>query len=198
MNAENQNGAQSLVPPSDAILPERGPHAPEPGMSVSSHYGECFGCGVSHPTGLHMETIAGEGLTIVAEFEVTEFHQGAPGLAHGGLLACAFDEAMGALNWLLGKPAVTARLETDFVKPVPVGALLHIDAEVAGVLGRKVFLSAVGRIGGAEGPVVLRAKALFIQVEIDHFHTHGWGEVVDRVRAEREAANTVNHVEVNP
>ena len=32
----------------------------------------------------------------------------------------ALDEALGALNWLLLVPAVTARLEVDFRRPVPV------------------------------------------------------------------------------
>lgn len=187
-----------LDPPDDAVLPERGPHAPLPGEQIASHYPECFGCGDNHPTGLHMVAFAGEGLKVGAEFEVTEFHQGAPGLAHGGLLACAFDEALGALNWLIGQPAVTARLETDFISPVPVGTLVHIDAEVAGVVGRKVYVRAVGRLGDANGPEVLRSKGLFIQVGREHFRSHGWSDVVDEVARQREENQNAMHVEVNP
>ena len=179
-------------------MPERGPHAPAPGEQIASHYPDCFGCGDSHPTGLHMEAIACEDLKVSCEFEVTEFHQGAPGLAHGGLLACAFDEALGALNWLLGAPAVTARLETDFISPVPVGQIVHIDAEVAGVKGRKVYVRAVGRLGGAEGPEVLRSKGLFIQVDREHFRSHGWSDVVDEIARRREQNQDTHHVEVNP
>lgn len=145
-----------------------------------------------------MVTIAGEGLSLSAEFEVTEFHQGAPGLAHGGLLACAFDDALGALNWLIGHPAVTARLETDFISPVPVGQIVHIDAEVTGVQGRKVYMRAIGRLGGADGPEVLRSKALFIQVSREHFREHGWRDVVDEIARKREESKDTTHVEVNP
>ena len=53
-------------------------------------------------------------MTINAKFTVTEMHQGAPGLAHGGLLSCAFDEALGKLMWLVRQPAVTGKLETLF------------------------------------------------------------------------------------
>lgn len=187
-----------LDPPAAAIIPERGEYAPVPGEQIASHYPDCFGCGDKHPTGLHMEAIAGEGLTVSAEFEVTEFHQGAPGLAHGGLLACAFDEALGALNWLIGLPAVTARLETDFIAPVPVGQIVHIDAEVAGVQGRKVYVRAIGRIGSADGPEVLRSKGLFIQVGREHFKEHGWSEVVEQIAQQREADQNARHVEVNP
>lgn len=187
-----------IDPPADAIIPERGPHAPAPGEPITSHYPDCFGCGEKHPTGLHMAAVAGEGLSVRAEFEVTQFHQGAPGLAHGGLLACAFDEALGGLHWLIGQPAVTARLETDFISPVPVGAAVQIDAEVTGVLGRKVYCQAVGRLGGSDGPVVLRSKALFIQVDREHFRSHGWSDVVDEVARIREKNQGSRHVEVNP
>ena len=68
-------------------MPERHPLAPKPGEEIPSHLSMCFGCGSDHPTGLHMKSIAGEGLTATCEFTVTEMHQGAPGLAHGGLLS---------------------------------------------------------------------------------------------------------------
>jgi acyl-coenzyme A thioesterase PaaI-like protein len=145
-----------------------------------------------------MRVMAGEGLTVSAEFEVTEHHQGAPGLAHGGVLAAAFDEALGALNWLLLNPAVTVRLETDFRKPVPVGQILHIDARITGVDGRKVYTEAVGRLGGADGPVVLTSAAIFVQVGLEHFQRNGRAEDVDRVAAERAAAQPARRLDVNP
>ena len=114
-------GALPTAPPPDAVLPMRAPHAPPPGATIPSHYRWCFGCGTEHPTGLHMRITAGEGLTVVGDFLVTEHHQGAPGLAHGGLLTAAVDEILGSLNWLLAGPAVTGRLECDFRRPVPVG-----------------------------------------------------------------------------
>ncbi len=73
---------------------------------------------------LHLVSRAGTALDLTAEFTVTENHQGAPGLAHGGLLSLAFDEALGKLMWLIRSPAVTGRLETDFMKPVPIGTTL--------------------------------------------------------------------------
>lgn len=147
-----------------------------------------------------MRVYATEGLGVSAEFEVTEHHQGAPGLAHGGLLAAAFDEALGALNWLLRVPAVTARLETDFRRPVPVGQILHIDGRITGVEGRKVYTHAVGRLGGADGPVVLEAAALFVQVGLEHFQQNGRAEDVERTTAERQADGSAPwlHLDVSP
>ena len=173
-------------------MPTRHPDAVPVGAELPSHYDLCYGCGAAHPAGLHMRVIAGE-LSIHGIFEVTEAHQGAPGLAHGGLLSTAFDEALGALNWLLLKPAVTARLETDFRRPVPVGSVLHIDGRIVGQVGRKVYTRAVGRLG-EEGPVALTASALFLQVPLQHFVENGRGEDVARAAEQRSREG----LEVNP
>lgn len=159
----------STTPPQGAPIPQRHPLAPTVGTKIPSHFGHCFGCGELHPTGLHLVAYAGEGATITAQFTVTQDHQGAPGLAHGGLLSLAFDEALGKLMWLLRAPAVTARLETDFLKPVPIGTTLYITAEITGQVNRKVYTSAIGRIDSASGEIVVRAAALYLTVPMEHF-----------------------------
>lgn len=159
----------STTPPEGSIIPERHPLSPETGSQIPSHFAHCFGCGELHPTGLHLVAHVGIGADITAEFTVTENHQGAPGLAHGGLLSLAFDEALGKLMWLIRSPAVTGRLETDFLIPVPIGTTLHIAAEITGQHGRKVYTSAVGRLNSPEGEIAVRASALFIIVPMEHF-----------------------------
>lgn len=173
-------------------MPTRHPDAVVIGDELPSHYDMCYGCGSGHPAGLHMRVIAGD-LSVHGIFEVTEQHQGAPGLAHGGLLSTAFDEALGALNWLLLTPAVTARLETDFRRPVPVGSVLHIDARIVGQVGRKVYTRAVGRLG-EDGPVALTASALFLQVPLKHFVDNGRPQDVARAAEQRSHEG----LEVNP
>ena len=161
----------STTPPEGALIPARHPLAPATGTKVPSHYGHCFGCGELHPTGLHLVARVGEGATITAEFTVAENHQGAPGLAHGGLLSLAFDEALGKLMWLLRSPAVTARLETDFIRPVPLGTTLFITAEITGQVNRKVYSAAIGRLGSPDGEIAVRAAALYVIVPMSHFLT---------------------------
>lgn len=193
-----RGGLLPTTPPHDAVLPERSPMAPAPGEPVPSHYTRCYGCGVEHSTGLHLTVVAGEGLSVHGTFTVTDQHQGAPGLAHGGLLTTAFDDALGSLNWLLSTPAVTGRLETDFRRPVPVGSTLHIHAEVLGVRGRKVFTRAVGRLDSPDGPIALTAAALFIQVPLEHFTSHGRSEDVELAREDRAVRSSLRNLEVNP
>ncbi|TKT03227.1 PaaI family thioesterase [Streptomyces lasalocidi] len=188
----------ALQPPADAVAPVRHPDAPAPGELLGAHYEHCFGCGGGQPHGLHLEARAGEGVTIAAEFTVRPAHQGAPGLAHGGVLASALDETLGSLNWLLRTIAVTGRLETDFVRPVPVGTTLHLQAEVTAVAGRKIFATATGRIGAPDGPVAVRADALFVEVKVDHFVQHGRDEEIQAAMSDPDQVRRARAFEVNP
>lgn len=187
----------STIPPADAVVPERHPEAPAPGEAIPLHYSYCIGCGDKAPNGLKMVTTAGEGLTLTSRFTVTEGHQGAPGLAHGGLLGLAFDEAMGSLNYLIRQPAVTARLETEFLKPVPVGSTLEITARIEGQAGRKLYLSAEGYIEGDRDPV-LKARALFIVVPVEHFIKNAPSELLDRLKSDPSIRRARPGMEINP
>lgn len=180
------------------MKPVRHPHAPAPGDLLGAHYEHCFGCGGGQSHGLHLEARAGEGVTVTAEFTVQAAHQGAPGLAHGGVLATALDETLGSLNWLLRTIAVTGRLETDFARPVPVGTTLHLEAEVTAVAGRKIYSTATGRIGGPEGPVAVRADALFVEVDVKHFVEHGRQAEIDAAMSDPDQVRRTRAFEVNP
>lgn len=176
------------MPPPDAIRPARSPIAPSPGAEIPTHYRWCYGCGVDHPAGLHMVVTAGENLTVHGVFKVGELHQGAPGLAHGGLLSAALDEVLGSLNWLLGVPAVTGRLECDFRSPVPVGTTLYINAEIVAVEGRKVYTQAIAYMNQVDGPIAVNATALFVQVDISHFVNNGNAREVQAAIDDRESS----------
>lgn len=188
----------ALQPPADAVAPVRHPDAPAPGELLGAHYGQCFGCGGDQPHGLHIGTRAGEGVSVTASFTVRPAHQGAPGLAHGGVLASALDETLGSLSWLLCTIAVTGRLETDFVRPVPVDTVVHLRAEVTAVAGRKIYGTATGRVGGPEGPVAVRAGALFIEVEVDHFVDHGREEEIKAAMDDPDQLRRARALEANP
>jgi acyl-coenzyme A thioesterase PaaI-like protein len=110
-----------------------------------------------------------EELRVRGTFTVNEHHQGAPGLAHGGVISAAMDEGMGYLLWLVQKPAVTAHLEVDYRRPLPVGSRLELEGRVDRMEGRKIFASMEGRM---DGEVVVEAKALFLKVGVKHFIQH--------------------------
>ena len=187
----------NITAPANAVVPPRHPQAPVPGTLLGSHNPDCYGCGASHPAGLHLVAYSGEGMTINAKFTVTEMHQGAPGLAHGGLLSCAFDEALGKLMWLVRQPAVTGKLETSFIAPVPVGTILFIQAEIIGQEGRKIYCKAQGRINSDSGPLAVEAGAIFVIVPMEHFISNA-PEGFRDVLAGRTDLSIDSEFEINP
>jgi acyl-coenzyme A thioesterase PaaI-like protein len=184
--------------PSDAQVPQRHPDAPQPGDAIASHYNNCFGCGIDHPTGLHIQIAAGEGMTTNAVFEVTQHHQGAPGIAHGGILSLAFDESLGATNWLIRAPAVTAHLEVSYRLPVPVGTRVFIEATMQAISGRKIWSTAEGRLNAPDGPLAVEAGSLYMQVSIDHFLKHGRREDLAKAASDKDALNYVKKLDIAP
>ena len=55
---------------------------------------------------------------------------------------------------------------------MPVGTELHLRCEGLGVAGRKIYLAGEATLG-EDGPVAVRASALFVAVGVEHFSTHG-------------------------
>lgn len=188
----------ALYIPNDATIPERHRDAPSRGEEILSHYRFCFGCGNDHPTGLHLRIFAGQDLSVDARFTVTEHHQGAPGIGHGGLLATAFDESLSATNWLLRIAAVTAHLEISYLAPVPVDSQVFIHASIKASRGRKVWAQATGRLNSAEGPIAVKAASLFIQVPVEHFLTHGRVSDINVALEDRLTANRLTDLDIAP
>jgi acyl-coenzyme A thioesterase PaaI-like protein len=94
-------------------------------------------------------------------------HCGAPTFAHGGAVATALDDCLGFLLYLIGEPAVTARLEVNYRKPVMLDTEYRLRACLDGRDGRKI--SSVVEMTDAGGLLVAEGKALFLTVSIEHF-----------------------------
>jgi acyl-CoA thioesterase FadM len=76
------------------------------------------------------------------------------------------DDALGMLLFVLRRPAVTARLEVNFRRPAYLDQLFDVEAWVDEVKGRKLHLAAELR---SAGELVADGRALFIEVEAEHF-----------------------------
>ena len=131
------------------------------------HQPNCMGCGPENESGLGLRMRpADEGDGVIGEVTFGRAHEGAPGFAHGGAVATALDDAIGMLIYRLRTPAVTRRLEVDYVAPCFVGRRYEITAACERAEGRKLWLT------GAlleDGRVVAGAKGLFIRVDATHF-----------------------------
>lgn len=56
----------------------------------------------------------------------------------------------------------------------------------------------MGRIGGPEGQVAVRADALFIEVKVDHFIDNGRPEEIQAAMADPDQVRRARAFEVNP
>jgi acyl-coenzyme A thioesterase PaaI-like protein len=86
-------------------------------------------------------------------------YEGPPGCVHGGFVAAAFDELLGAAQSLSGRPGMTAHLEVDYRSPTPLGRKLEMAAWLDHTEGRKIFASAEIT---ADGALCAEASALFV------------------------------------
>jgi acyl-coenzyme A thioesterase PaaI-like protein len=94
-------------------------------------------------------------------------HCGWPGLLHGGVAFTLMDEAMAYALYFQGLYGVTARAETRFRQPVPVGTKLMIRAWTLGQRRRLVEARAEIRIEADDGALVAETTATMYLQEIE-------------------------------
>ncbi len=129
--------------------------APGAGFEDRAVGGRC------NPTGVDLQ-VDWEGEEIVATVVLHRAFEGAPGRAHGGIVAAAFDDITGFVIGRLGEPAFTGELTVRFVAPVPVEEPLTIRTRLVGRERRKIFITAEA---SANDEVVATCKATYIAVD---------------------------------
>jgi acyl-coenzyme A thioesterase PaaI-like protein len=157
-----------------------------PGSSVYEGYAEAANAGepfasldfspvqgranpLAPPLVLRIEPGGGElGDTVVATGTFGAAYEGPPGCVHGGFVAAAFDEVLGATQSMSGSPGMTAHLEVDYRSPTP----LHTELRFAGVIeridGRKIHTRATLHAG--DRPCA-ESYGLFISMDPEKFAT---------------------------
>jgi acyl-coenzyme A thioesterase PaaI-like protein len=130
------------------------------------HLPWCFGCGPENDRGLKLSPRI-EGDMVVADIEFAEWFQGGPGVVHGGGIAAFFDDLMGFVPVAHHVPAVTARLEIDYRRPIRTGTTIRGEAWLTSHEGRKLWARSIGR--DADGTVYVEAAALYLSIGVEHF-----------------------------
>jgi acyl-coenzyme A thioesterase PaaI-like protein len=121
--------------------------------------------GSSNPTSVEL-TVRYAGDEAVADVVLRRAFEGAPGRAHGGIVAAAFDDVTGFIIGRLQEPAFTGELTVRYLAPVPVEEPLEMRARLDGRERRKIFISADCRAGDA---VVATCRAIYIAVDPTRF-----------------------------
>ncbi len=92
--------------------------------------GGCFGCSPSNATGMQLR-FRREGMCVRAGYRIPDRFHGAPGVAHGGIVATILDEiSCAAAVFVADRFVVTGELVVRYYRPVPVEAPLDLEAAI--------------------------------------------------------------------
>ncbi|HLX89538.1 MAG TPA: PaaI family thioesterase [Acidimicrobiales bacterium] len=121
--------------------------------------------GSANPTSVEL-SVRFEEEDVVADVVLRRAFEGAPGRAHGGIVAAAFDDVTGFVIGKLQEPAFTGELTVRYLAPVPVDESLEIRARLDGRERRKLFITAEMRAGD---DVIATCRAIYITVDASRF-----------------------------
>lgn len=112
-------------------------------------------------------TVRHEDGGVVAEAVLGLAYEGPPGYLHGGMSGLLMDQVLGDAAIAAGLWGMTARLELDYRRPVPLDVPVVLRGRVLEAAGRKVVV--VGTIALAEAPDValVEARAVFVAPRAD-------------------------------
>jgi len=134
------------------------------GHSAKIPVNRCFACGPANPEGMHLNFFFDEpNRRAWCRFRLAQKYQGPPGHAHGGIIATILDEAMGKVNKLRSVVALTAEMDIQYLKPVPLGKPLIAEGHERSVRGRRHVN--VGEIRNQKGDVLARSRGVFIVID---------------------------------
>jgi len=132
---------------------------PSDGESMD-HFPDCMVSGVANPMGVAIG-VHREGDDAVARVTLGSAFEGAPGRAHGGIVAAVFDDTMGFVLSMTRTPAFTGRLTVSYLAPTPVGEELEFRCRLRERDGRKLLIEGEAT---AAGDAVASAEGLFIAI----------------------------------
>ena len=138
--------------------------ADRPRISISTDLSEgmCYGCGQNNPLGLKL-SFKPDGKTARADFTFQKFHQGWPGVVHGGVITTILDEAMGWANRFNGLDGLTARLKVNFKRPLQVGDKVIVTSSVTRNDGR--YIETEAKLSLPDGTVMAEGASTYVVIE---------------------------------
>ncbi len=132
----------------------------------------CFGCGPTNPSGLHM-TFYTDGKSLFSDIVIPDHMGGWKNFAHGGVISTILDEVMGwAAIYLLKRLVLTKSMAVDFLKPVYLGKPFRAEARLS---ARESEREAVmeGFLCSPDGMVYAKSRGIFAVFKPDAAHKLG-------------------------
>lgn len=131
----------------------------------ASKNSRCYVCGPDNPFGL-MVPFRREGPQgSQARYTARPEHGGWGGILHGGVTFALMDEALGWVLYYRDLPAVTARVEIRFHKPIAIGTKMVVKASVVKRRRRLFDAHAEIRTDGPEDTLLAEADATMCLID---------------------------------
>jgi acyl-coenzyme A thioesterase PaaI-like protein len=131
------------------------------------------GSGIAPP--LHIRRQDGE---VVAEATLGLAYEGPPSYLHGGMSALFMDQLLGAAAIAAGLWGMTAHLELDYRRPVPLETPLVLRARVAENAGRKSVITGEIALAAAPDRPLVQARGVFVTPRPEQTAAY-FGEITD-------------------
>lgn len=141
-------------------------HAPVQESRTSKQlFADSVVSGNANPLGIGAE-LWRDGDLAIMEVTLGKAFEGAPGRAHGGVVAALIDETMGVVLGIAEVLAFTAQLDITYRAPTPIGHPIRVTAWLTKHEGRKLSIEAKVEDGET---LIASATALFISVDPQAF-----------------------------
>jgi uncharacterized protein (TIGR00369 family) len=154
-------------PPSWRVGPPKGPEdaldGPPAGVRIAPHH--CFACGELNVHGIHLRLHA-DATGCWTETALEPRFQGWEEVVHGGIVCTLLDEVMAWSVIGRGTWGVTARMQVDFKRPVPIGRPIRAEGRVVDAR-RRVFRTEGRIVDPGSGELLASADAVFVAVPAD-------------------------------
>jgi hypothetical protein len=99
---------------------------------------------------------------VLAEASLGLAYEGPPSYVHGGMSALLMDQLLGSAAIAAGLWGMTARLELDYRRPVPLETPLLLRAAVAESAGRKVLVAGTIALADRPDDTLVEARGVFV------------------------------------
>jgi acyl-coenzyme A thioesterase PaaI-like protein len=129
-------------------------------QQLRDRYGNCFGCGMDNPLGLHLDGFVHRDGAVEAPFTPRPEYAGFDDTLHGGVVATALDEISAWAAMIDHSVLVfTAKLEIRYRKQAKASRNFILRGHVADRRGKRLIINA-SLIDGEE--VVAQSEGLFL------------------------------------
>lgn len=147
----------------------------QPGHSIYEGFGEASTSGdphgffdhspmlgVANPIAPPIVLRGEDDVTMIGDVTFGPAYEGPPSCVHGGYIAAAFDEVLGAVQSLSGQPGMTGTLTVRYRSPTPLHVPLRLTGRLDGVEGRKIHTTGTLHAGDR---LCAEAEGTFISVD---------------------------------